>query len=113
MKYDKLSLTVTAGRPVELTLINPDTMEHNLVITLPGRAQEIGVAMSADPTAAAAIGYVPKDSDAVLHYTRMLKPGESDTLRFIAPAKPGKYEYVCTFPGHYGSMRGVLEVNAP
>ncbi|MBX2852960.1 MAG: hypothetical protein KTR15_14590 [Phycisphaeraceae bacterium] len=113
MKYDKEKLTVTAGRPVELLFINPDTMEHNLVITLPGRAQEIGVAMSADPTAAAAIGYVPRDSDAVLHHTRMLKPGESQTLRFIAPIKPGTYDYVCTFPGHSGSMNGVLEVLAP
>lgn len=113
MKYDKTSLTVTAGRPVELTMVNTDTMEHNLVITLPGRAQEIGIAMSADPTAAAAIGYVPKDSDAVLHYTRMLKPGESQTLRFIAPSKPGNYEYVCTYPGHSAVMNGILQVVAP
>lgn len=113
MKYDQESLTVPAGRPVELTLINPDTMEHNLVITLPGRAQEIGIAMSADPTAAASVGYVPKDNDAVLHYTKMTKPGESDTIRFFAPTKAGNYEYVCTFPGHYTSMRGVLEVVKP
>lgn len=113
MKYDQEKLTITAGRPVELTLINPDTMEHNLVITLPGRAQEIGVAMSADPIAAAAIGYVPKDNDAVLHYTTMTKPGTSDTIRFFAPTKPGNYEYVCTFPGHYTSMRGILEVVEP
>lgn len=113
MKYDKEKLTVTAGRPVELTLINPDTMEHNLVVTLPGRAQEIGIDMSADPTAAAAVGYVPKDNDAVLHYTKMITPGTSDTIRFFAPTKPDNYEYVCTFPGHYTSMRGILEVVAP
>jgi azurin len=113
MRYDKATLTVTAGRPVELTLTNPDTMEHNLVITLPGRAQEIGVAMSADPTAAAATNYVPEDSPAVLHHTRMIEAGGSDTLRFIAPQQPGRYEYVCTYPGHYTSMIGVLEVVAP
>jgi azurin len=113
MKYDKETLTVTAGRPVELLFINPDSMEHNLVITLPGRGQGIGFKMSADPAAAAAIGYVPKDNEDVLHHTRMLKQGESQTLRFIAPNKPGKYDYVCTFPGHYGSMNGVLEVVAP
>ncbi|MEM9345073.1 MAG: plastocyanin/azurin family copper-binding protein [Planctomycetota bacterium] len=113
MKYDQATLTVPAGRPVEITLVNPDTMEHNLVITKPGRAQEVGVAMSTDPTAAAAIGYVPKDSDAVLFYTGMLKPGESETLRFFAPTTAGSYEFVCTYPGHWGSMRGVLEVVAP
>ncbi|MFK7789697.1 MAG: plastocyanin/azurin family copper-binding protein, partial [Phycisphaeraceae bacterium] len=113
MKYDKETLTVTAGRPVELTLINPDTMEHNLVITKPGQAQGIGAAMSADPAAAAAIGYVPKNNSAVLHYTAMLRPGERYTLRFFAPTTPGLYEYVCTYPGHYTSMRGVLEVVSP
>ncbi|MGB0768038.1 MAG: plastocyanin/azurin family copper-binding protein [Phycisphaeraceae bacterium] len=113
MKYDKESLTVTAGRPVELAFVNPDTMEHNLVVTLPGRAAEIGAAMSADPTAAAAVGYVPEDSSAVLFFTRMLKPGESQTLRFIAPKNPGSYDYVCTYPGHYGSMKGILQVVAP
>lgn len=113
MKYDIEKLTVTAGQPVELTLTNPDTMEHNLVITLPGRGQEIGVAMSAPGIDAAAIGYVPKDNDAVLYYTKMVPAGGSDTLRFIAPTKPGSYDYVCTFPGHYTSMIGVLEVVAP
>ncbi len=113
MKYDKETLTVTAGRPVELTFINPDTMEHNLVITKPGQAQAIGAAMSADPIAAAAIGYVPKDDPAVLHYTAMLRPGQRYTLRFFAPTTAGSYEYVCTFPGHYTSMRGVLEVVKP
>lgn len=113
MKYNKEILTVTAGRPVELTFINPDTMEHNLVITKPGQAQGIGTAMTADPTAAAAIGYVPKDNRAVLHYTSMLRPGERYTLRFFAPITPGQYEYVCTYPGHYSAMRGVLEVVAP
>lgn len=113
MKYDQESLSVTAGRPVELTLINPDTMEHNLVITKPGEAQGIGAAMSADPTAAAAMGYVPKDNPAVLHYTAMLRSGERYTLRFFAPSAPGSYEYVCTYPGHYTSMRGVLKVEAP
>lgn len=112
MKYDKEKLTVVAGQPVELTLTNPDTMEHNLVITLPGRAQAVGVAVSAD-TNAAASDYMPNDMSTVLHHTKMVPAGGKDVLRFIAPSKPGSYEYVCTFPGHYTSMRGVLEVVEP
>ncbi len=113
MAYDKTRLTVAAGRPVEITLVNPDTMEHNLVITRPGRAQEIGVTISAMPPAeAAAIGYIP-DSDVVLQHTPMLRAGESTTLRFFAPGAPGRYDYVCTYPGHYTSMIGVLEVVEP
>lgn len=113
LRYDLATLTVTAGRAVELTLVNPDTMPHNLVITRPGQAQSIGMRVSAmSPTAAADIGYVP-DSAEVLHATIMVPAGGSDTLRFVAPAQPGQYDYVCTFPGHYSSMLGKLQVVAP
>ena len=40
----------------------------------------------------------------------VLKQGESDTLRFHAPKQPGKYPYICSFPGHYLVMRGVMVV---
>ena len=113
LRYDTASLTVTAGRPVEITLINPDTMPHNLVITTPGDAQPLGMQVTQmDPTQAASIGYVP-ESQTVLHHTVMVPAGQSDTLRFIAPTKPGNYDYVCTFPGHYTTMIGVLQVVAP
>lgn len=113
MIYDKDKLTVTAGRPVEITFVNPDNMEHNLVVTNPGKASAIGSAVSAlGPAGAAAINYVPQ-SDDVLFYTPMLRPGTSYTLRFIAPTKPGNYDYVCTYPGHWTKMHGTLEVLAP
>ena len=45
----------------------------------------------------------------VLAKTRMLGPGESDSVTFTAPRDPGAYEYVCTFPEHYaGGMKGVM-----
>ena len=47
----------------------------------------------------------------VLAKTRMLGPGESDSVTFTAPAVPGAYEFVCTFPEHYaGGMKGVMTV---
>jgi|GEM_PF-1438561 len=112
MRYDLTTLTAIANRPTELTLINPDTMEHNVVITLPGRGPAIGIDMSKDPAASAAIGYVPDSPDVLIH-SPMVKPGASYTLRFVAPDKPGKYDYVCTFPGHYTTMIGVLNVVTP
>ena len=33
----------------------------------------------------------------------------AETLEFTAPAA-GKYEYVCTFPGHFAGMRGIMVV---
>jgi plastocyanin len=38
-------------------------------------------------------------------------PGETVEVVFTAPAKPGKYPYVCTFAGHcLAGMRGTLIV---
>jgi len=31
-------------------------------------------------------------------------------LWFIAPAKPGTYPLVCTYPGHWRMMNGKLKV---
>jgi len=113
IKYDKTELTAVAGRPVEITLINPDTMEHNFAITKPGQMQRVGIAISTmNPADAAAIHYIP-EGDAVLYHTPMLKPGQTYTLRFVAPDKPGKYPYVCTFPGHWQSMNGTIQFVAP
>jgi azurin len=42
--------------------------------------------------------------------TRVIGPGESNTLR-IAILLKGSYEYLCTVPGHAASgMKGVLKV---
>lgn len=109
LAYDKTTLSVPAGRPVELTLLNPDSMEHNLVIAKPGTGQSVGAEGS---QLSAATQHVP-ESDDVLHYTPLVKPGASYTLRFVAPTNPGQYDYVCSFPGHPASMKGILEVTEP
>jgi uncharacterized cupredoxin-like copper-binding protein len=50
------------------------------------------------------------DMDAVLVHSKLVEPEEEDILYFKAPSKPGIYEFVCTVPGHYLMMRGVLQV---
>ena len=32
------------------------------------------------------------------------------SLRFVAPTEPGEYPYLCTYPGHWVIMRGVMVV---
>lgn len=112
MKYDRAHLVVQAGRPLEIIFENPDTMSHNLVVVTPGAVQEIGVAASrmnsASPTWKGR-SYVP-DSPKVLSATRMVHTLQSETLTIVAPEKPGKYAYVCTFPGHWAAMNGTLHV---
>ena len=38
------------------------------------------------------------------------EPDETDDILFIAPDRPGRYPYVCTFPGHWPMMNGVMTV---
>ena len=109
--FDVTQFEVKAGQRVKLVLRNPDATDHNLVIVSPGAAQEVGMAgneMAKDP-AAAKKNFVPK-SDSVLFHTKLLKPDTSDVLRFKAPKKPGDYPYVCTLPGHWILMRGIMKV---
>lgn len=111
MLFDITEFEVPAGAPVKLSLINPDETAHNLVIVQPGAAEEVGIAgneMAKDPNGIKK-HYVP-ESDKILHATKLLSPHTSETLRFIAPEKPGKYPYICTYPGHWVIMRGVMIV---
>jgi azurin/DNA-binding transcriptional ArsR family regulator len=111
MTYDLKWFVVEAGKSVQIVLINPDAMSHNLVIGQPGSLKDIGMTamtmtLSTDPKAKP---YVP-DTPAVLQATRLLNWGETDRLSFSAPKDPGEYIYVCTFPGHWVRMYGVMLV---
>jgi azurin len=96
---------------VRIVFENPDHMPHNLLIVRPGAVERVGAL--ADELGAAGFerDWVP-DSAEILHRTRLLQHGESATLTFTAPAEPGDYGYVCTFPGHWRLMRGVMKVVA-
>lgn len=113
MIYDKEVIAVAAGKPVEFRFSNSDDMPHNFVIVTPGSLEEVG--MLAEKTAetpdATARHFVPQ-SDKVLLGSRLLQPGESQALSFEAPAQPGVYPYVCTYPGHWRRMYGALYVVA-
>lgn len=111
MRYDKKEFTVTAGKPVELVLENPDAMQHNLVIGKPKSMETIGLAADKMITAkdGAEKNYVPAIPQ-VLAATPLVNPDQTYRLRFTAPATPGDYPFVCTFPGHWRIMNGVMKV---
>jgi azurin len=55
--------------------------------------------------------YLPKSFEKdILAATNLLDPGQKETLKLKAPAQPGDYEFVCTFPGHAVLMWGTLSV---
>ncbi len=46
----------------------------------------------------------------ILAATKLLEPGQKETIKLKAPSQPGEYEFVCTFPGHAVLMWGTLSV---
>ncbi|WP_266366369.1 PVC-type heme-binding CxxCH protein [Tellurirhabdus rosea] len=113
MQFDKKEFSVTAGKPVEIILENPDAMQHNLVIGQPGTTNVIGAAADKMITAkdGAEKNYVPAIPQ-VVAASPLVNPDQTYRLKFIAPAKPGDYPFVCTFPGHWRLMNGVMKVVA-
>jgi putative heme-binding domain-containing protein len=109
MLFDRKSFAVEAGKPVEIVFDNVDIMPHNMVITAPGGMLEVGQLAEKMGPAGEAKSYIP-DSPKVLFATKLLLPGQFAKLQFTAPSKPGAYPYVCTFPGHYLIMNGVMTV---
>ncbi|MBB4077868.1 azurin/glucose/arabinose dehydrogenase [Lewinella aquimaris] len=109
MKFKQQYLTTTPGAKVKFTFRNPDDMEHNFVLTSGKMGDKVGVAASKLGLKGAATAYIP-DMPEVLVHTQLVAPETEEVIYFTAPTKPGTYEYVCTVPGHYTVMRGVLVV---
>ena len=116
MQYSAKTLEVTSGDKVTLVFkhigkLPAAAMGHNVVILKPGTviptfAQKAVTAKDA--------GYVPQDAEskaAIVAHTKLLGGGESETITFTA-GEAGAYPYLCSFPGHFAIMQGVLNVKA-
>ena len=111
LQFVQKSITVKAGERLSLTLNNPDVVPHNVVLIKPGKLQTIGDLSNkliTDPEGPAK-HYVPESGD-VLAYTDMVMPQKTFTIHLTAPMEKGEYPYLCTFPGHWVVMNGVLKV---
>ncbi|QQR94996.1 MAG: azurin [Bacteroidota bacterium] len=108
MKFDKTEITVKEGQTVKLTLKHTgkspkDAMGHNFVLLASGT--------SLQDFATAAIkakdnDYIPADmASSVIAHTKTIGGGETTEIEFTAPSK-GTYDFLCSFPGHYGTMKG-------
>ena len=115
MMFGTTSFEVKAGTKVKVTLKNIGmipkiAMGHNFVLLKKGET-----AFGFGPQVVVnggtqANGFIPtKGKEKILVNTKMLGPGEEDSVIFTAP-EPGDYEYLCTFPGHFALMRGKMTV---
>lgn len=110
LKFDKIILEAKPEKPIAIIVSNPDLLQHNFVIGSPGSLERIGSAADAIITNPKAIemNYVPQSND-ILAASKLLDPGAVAVIK-VGPLKPGKYPYICTFPGHWRIMQGYLEI---
>ena len=113
MKYKQTEFTVAPGATVKLVFENTATapsMQHNVVVLSKAPSDEVFRRVGeGGMQAGSANDYVP-DDPAVLAYTPMSQPGETVEVTFTAPGETGDYGYVCTFPGHWATMKGTMHV---
>lgn len=114
MKFDVTKIEAAAGSELTITLVNAGSlpkmaMGHNLVV-LKKDANSSAFAMAA--MTSPQTEYIPAPmKDQVLAATKLLGPGESDSITFTVPSEPGEYVYLCSFPAHFmAGMKGVLVV---
>ncbi|PRY51485.1 azurin [Arcticibacter pallidicorallinus] len=110
MQYSDTLFKVKASEKIKVTFKNigkmpKNSMGHNFVLLAQGTdftnfATEAMKARDDD--------YIPKNlSSSIIAHTRLVGPGETDEISFSVPNK-GIYDFLCSFPGHYGTMRGKL-----
>ncbi|MEC9055943.1 MAG: plastocyanin/azurin family copper-binding protein [Verrucomicrobiota bacterium] len=114
MKYDKSEIEAKAGQTIAITLKNigalpKEAMGHNVVVLKPG--SDI-IKFAFGGIANKAGGYLPTEAALaaqIVAHTKILGPKEEETIVFKVTAA-GDYPYLCTFPGHFGIMKGVIKV---
>jgi plastocyanin len=114
LRYSVEAFTVKPGAEVEIRFHNNDhEMMHNIVIceNTPKVLNDVGMAAVMLAEKAEAMKYVPEHAS-ILFASDLVKADETITFAFTAPRAEGPYPYVCTLPGHFTSMRGVMRVSS-
>lgn len=113
----KFSVTEIAARPGERIRIvlramgkaPKIAMAHNIVVLQKGT--DVAAFINASNMARETGFVAPAFSKQIIASTQLAGAGETVQVTFTAPSAPGRYDFVCSFPGHYAAgMRGVLIV---
>jgi azurin len=114
MKWDVTTIEAKPGEQIHVVLkatgsMPKIAMAHNFVLLKAGvNPQDVSnAAMTARET-----DFIPPTmKDKIIASTGLAGGGETVEVTFKAPAKPGTYPYLCTFPGHFAvGMKGDLIV---
>lgn len=107
MQYNLKEIKAKAGQKVKLTLrhigkLDINVMGHNVVILKQG----VDLTEFAGKAAIERENkYIPKDSQDIIAHTDLIGGGQVTSIEFVAP-EAGTYDFLCSFPGHSGIMKG-------
>lgn len=112
MKYSTSEIVAKRGERLTIALRNAGpkmAMAHNFVLLALGTD---ALAFSNASALARDDNYIaPAFAKKVLAATPQVNGGETVEVTFIVPKVPGRYDFLCSLPGHFlGGMRGVLVV---
>ncbi len=112
MKFSLTEIPAKPGERLKIRLAAVGTapksaMAHNLIVLRPGSNQIAFVDAAAQ---AKATDYLPPAlKRQVLAATILIANGESAEVEVTLPARPGRYPFLCTFPGHFiNGARGII-----
>ena len=106
IEIDKSCKTFT----VELTHsgnLPKNVMGHNWVLAKTADVQPLAMAGMKAPLADS---HLPKGDARVIAFTKIIGGGQSTSVTFSTSklTKGGDYSFFCSFPGHFGLMKGKL-----
>lgn len=114
IKFNITAFEVEHGQKVTVTLTNVGkspkvSMGHNFILIDKSTNWK---KIDEDGSTEASHDYIPeKDKNQIIAHTKLLGPGESDSVTFTAPYVAGDYTFICSFPGHAAQgMRGTMTV---
>ncbi len=114
MKYSVTNIQATPGEEITVKLTAVGSMPkmvmaHNFILLKKGTDEQAFVNAGALARDTAFIA--PAQKEHVIASTPLAGAGETVEVSFKAPTAPGKYTYLCSFPGHFASgMKGTLTV---
>jgi azurin len=110
MRFDKELFKVHTGKKITLIFRNSSapsatSMSHNVVVLRP----DIDLADFADAARnAQSEQYIPSSlASLMIAHTKLVAGGGSDQAEFTI-SLPGVYPFLCSFPGHWGTMQGKI-----
>jgi azurin len=114
MKFSVTEITAKPGEKLRVVLksigaMPKIAMAHNFVLLKAGVS---GMEVANAAFNARATEFIPAEmKDKILAFTSLAGGGETVEVSFTAPSKPGNYDYLCSFPGHFAAgMKGTLTV---